>query len=129
MWVKQCHRPPITGNGKHYIPPIKIVIWVPPIFAIKRFYMVEVYYPICGIYRLLCFIYQPYTIYPISTILYRFCLNIIWLIMMIYVKPLFINVFVSFIRKNNVNMGISWCRTSQQHSTTIKCLIIWVTNG
>ena len=45
MWVKQCHRPPITGNGKDYIPPKKNVIWVHPIFTIKRFYMVEVYYP------------------------------------------------------------------------------------
>jgi hypothetical protein len=25
-----------------------------------------------------------------------------------------INVFVSFIRENNVNMGISWCRRIQQ---------------
>lgn len=126
MWVKQCHGPPITGNGKDCIPPKKHVIWVHSIFTIKRFYMVEVYYPICGIYRLLCYIYQPYTPYQPYSIV--FCLNRIWFIMMINVKPLFMYLWVSY-EKNNVNMGISWCRTSQQHSTTIKCLIIWVTNG
>ena len=25
MWVKQCHKPPMTGNGL-YIPPIKMVM-------------------------------------------------------------------------------------------------------
>ena len=25
MWVKQCHKPPMTGNGK-FIPPIKMVM-------------------------------------------------------------------------------------------------------
>ena len=25
MWLKQCHKPPMTGNGVH-IPPIKMVI-------------------------------------------------------------------------------------------------------
>ena len=27
MWVKQCHKLPMTGNGLYYIPPIKMVIW------------------------------------------------------------------------------------------------------
>ena len=26
MWVKQCHKPPMTGNGKHTVPPIKMVM-------------------------------------------------------------------------------------------------------
>ena len=25
MWVKPCHKPPMTGNGK-FIPPIKMVM-------------------------------------------------------------------------------------------------------
>ena len=25
MWVRQCHRPAMTGNGK-YVPPIRMVM-------------------------------------------------------------------------------------------------------
>ena len=34
MWLKQCHKPSMTGNGK-FIPPIKMVIWA---MAMALFY-------------------------------------------------------------------------------------------
>ena len=31
LWVKQCHKPPMTGNGK-FIPPIYLWLWLGDVY-------------------------------------------------------------------------------------------------
>ena len=47
MWVKQCHKPPMTGKGK-FIPPIKMLMWgmvygiiLPTLLIISWFFVLQ----------------------------------------------------------------------------------------
>ena len=53
MWVKQCHKPPMNGNGNHTTPPIKIVMtggWFMTLFY--QHYDLFHYYVYSNIYQL-----------------------------------------------------------------------------
>ena len=63
MWVKQCHKPAMTGNGK-FIPPIKVVM---PGDGLWHFFIHIIYIYmtlfVCYLYSNAIFSHLVYTYY------------------------------------------------------------------